>query len=83
MCIATSGAHSSTLEFKNYKEGMGIINNVGRTSLLGLPRNQNGRHIGYITLLSLIYRGQNVDFLDRQFMTTSLRSTTDGKATCS
>ena len=31
-----------------------IINNVGRTLLLTLPRKQNGRPIGYITLLSII-----------------------------
>ena len=30
------------------------INNVGRTLLLGLPQKQNGRPIGYTTLLSLI-----------------------------
>ena len=29
-----------------------IINNVGRTLLLGLPRKQNGHPIGYIMLLS-------------------------------
>ena len=31
-----------------------IINNVDKTLLLGLPRKQNGRPIGYITLLSVI-----------------------------
>ena len=31
-----------------------IINNVGRTLLLGLPPKQDGRPIGYITLLSSI-----------------------------
>ena len=31
-----------------------IINNVGRTLLLGFPPKQNGRPIGYITLLTLI-----------------------------
>ena len=33
-----------------------IINNVGRTLLLGLPRKQDGRPVGYITLLTLISR---------------------------
>ena len=32
------------------------INNVGRTLLLGLPRKQDGRPVGYITLLTLISR---------------------------
>ena len=31
-----------------------IINNVGRTLLLGSPPRQNGRPVGYITLLTLI-----------------------------
>ena len=31
-----------------------ILNNVGRTLLLGLPQKQNGYPIGYITLLSVI-----------------------------
>ena len=31
-----------------------LINNVGRTLLLGSPPKQNGRPVGYITLLSLI-----------------------------
>ena len=30
------------------------INNVGRTFLLGSPPKQNGRPVGYITLLTLI-----------------------------
>ena len=33
-----------------------LINNVGRTLLLGLPRKQDGRPVGYITLLMLISR---------------------------
>ena len=33
-----------------------IIINVGRTLILGLPRKQNGRAVGYITLLRLISR---------------------------
>ena len=33
-----------------------LINNVGRTLLLGLPRKQDGRPVGYITLLTLISR---------------------------
>ena len=31
-----------------------LINNVGRTLLLGSTPKQNGRPVGYITLLSLI-----------------------------
>ena len=31
-----------------------LINNVGRTLLLGSPPKQNGRPVGYITLLTLI-----------------------------
>ena len=33
-----------------------IIINVGRTLILGLPRKQDGRPVGYITLLTLISR---------------------------
>ena len=33
-----------------------LINNDGRTLLLGLPRKQDGRPVGYITLLTLISR---------------------------
>ena len=33
-----------------------IIINVGRTLILGLPRKQDGRPVGYITLLMLISR---------------------------
>ena len=33
-----------------------LINNVGRTLLLGLPRKQDGRPVGYSTLLTLISR---------------------------
>ena len=33
-----------------------IIINVGRTLVLGLPQKQNGRPIGYITLLTLTSR---------------------------
>ena len=33
-----------------------IINNVSRTLLLGMPRIQDGRPVGYITLLTLISR---------------------------
>ena len=33
-----------------------LINNVGRTLLLGLPRKQDVRPVGYITLLTLISR---------------------------
>ena len=32
------------------------IINVGRTLILGLPRKQDGRPVGYITLLTLISR---------------------------
>ena len=38
-----------------------LINNVGRTLLLGSPPKQNGRPVGYITLQRLYLR-QNVDF---------------------
>ena len=33
-----------------------LIINVGRTLILGLPRKQDGRPIGYTTLLMLISR---------------------------
>ena len=33
-----------------------LIINVGRTLILGLPRKQDGRPVGYITLLTLISR---------------------------
>ena len=33
-----------------------LIINVGRTLILGLPRRQDGRPVGYITLLTLISR---------------------------
>ena len=33
-----------------------LIINVGRTLILGLPRKQDGRPVGYITLLRLISR---------------------------
>ena len=33
-----------------------IIINVGRTLILGLQRKQDGRPVGYITLLTLISR---------------------------
>ena len=33
-----------------------LIINVGRTLILGLPRKQDGRPVGYITLLMLISR---------------------------
>ena len=33
-----------------------LVINVGRTLLLGLPRKQDGRPVGYITLLTLISR---------------------------
>ena len=33
-----------------------IIINVRRTLILGLPRKQDGRPVGYITLLTLISR---------------------------
>ena len=33
-----------------------IIINVGKTLILGLPRKQDGRPVGYITLLMLISR---------------------------
>ena len=33
-----------------------IIINVGRTLILGLPRKQDGRPVGYITLLTPISR---------------------------
>ena len=33
-----------------------VIINVGRTLILGLPRKQDGRPVGYITLLTLISR---------------------------
>ena len=31
-----------------------LINNIGKTLLLGSPPKQNGRPVGYITLLTLI-----------------------------
>ena len=31
-----------------------LIINVGRTLILGMPPKQNGRTVGYITLLTLI-----------------------------
>ena len=43
---------SSHLKTSNFK----IMNNVGRTLLLGLPQKQNGRPIVYIMLLMLISR---------------------------
>ena len=33
-----------------------LIINVGRTLILGLPRKEDGRPVGYITLLTLISR---------------------------
>ena len=33
-----------------------LIINVGRTLILGLPRKQDGRPVGYITLLTVISR---------------------------
>ena len=33
-----------------------LIINVGRTLILGLPRKQEGRPVGYITLLTVIFR---------------------------
>ena len=52
-----------------------LIINVCRTLILVLPRKQNGRPIGCITLLTL-YLGQNVDFRTYKAF---LWSTTNGK----
>ena len=38
-----------------------LIINVGRTLILGWPRKQDGRPVGYITLLTLISRPNRGD----------------------